>query len=508
MLSQFEREPNIVVLNLERDLKDALPKVMYQENYSADLNLMDYLRLGVIKQAYNVLAVLRDAALARGKVAYARALAGNGGNAIIYSDIDITWNDRVPNVLAHRGMCSAPSLSRIFSFQHVCFRASKDNAPRLSDRVLAKAKEHSAMFGSNSRESRMRLFEYVRSGEAHATVKELVRDIQAVQPKAYRYTVQICTGENSWLYVHLDSIPLFRETVDDASLIVDFHSMSAPNPDPRRVENHTSIFMQLLPFMAMGEDTTCARRSPSTRSHRLHPKPSSDAMSDASFWGNRKDDRDFLEKCKHDIAERHTFVEGLLDYWEGMMLPEAPRYEHGSTNPVRYMHEMVALCLATEDYARSFLVILKTVNPCLFEDLVERGPQGKMVRKEPPPRMHLTAKVKSVLREQGVEEEVLHQCILNPENHGRIASSSIMSALDVLIQHDLILPEETYEVTRPMGKGNPDEACRFLRSLCESPGVGDETRRFVGLVVASYNMHIFGPAFRRFVNPESTRARL
>ncbi|KAK2832697.1 hypothetical protein Q5P01_016586 [Channa striata] len=225
MLSQFEREPNIVVLNLERDLNDALPEVMYQENYSADLNLMDYLRLGVIKQAYNVLAVLRDAALARGKVAYARALAGNGGNAIIYSDIDITWNDR-------------------------------DNAPRLSDRVLAKAKEHSAMFSSNSRESRMRLFEYVHSGEAHATVKELVRDIQDVQPKAYRYTVQICTGENSLLYVHLDSIPLFRETVDDASLIVDFHSMSAPNPDPRRVENHTSIFMQLLPFMAMGEDRT------------------------------------------------------------------------------------------------------------------------------------------------------------------------------------------------------------------------------------------------------------
>ncbi|KAK2847501.1 hypothetical protein Q5P01_010500 [Channa striata] len=150
-------------------------------------------------------------------------------------------------------------------------------------------------------------------------------------------------------------------------------------------------------------------------------------MSNASFWGNRKDDSDFLEKCKHDIAERHTFIEGLLDYWEGMMLPEDPRYEHGSTNPVRYMREMLALCLATEDYARSFLVILKTVNPYLFEDLVERGPQGKMV------------KVKSVLREQGMEEDVLHQSILNPENHGWIASSSIMSTLDVLIRHDLIL---------------------------------------------------------------------
>ncbi|KAK2813507.1 hypothetical protein Q5P01_000791 [Channa striata] len=429
---------------------------MYQENYSADLNLMDYLRLGVIKQAYNVLAVLRDAALARGKVAYARALAGNGGNAIIYSDIDITWNDRVPNVLAHRGMCSAPSLSRIFSFQHVCFRPSKDDAPRLSDQVLAKAKEHSAMFSSNSRESRMRLFEYVRSGEAHATVKELVRDIQAVQPKAYRYTVQICTGENSLLYVHLDSIPLFRETVDDASLIVDFHSMSAPNPDPRRVENHTSIFMQLLPFMAMGEDRTCARRSPSTRSHRLQPKPSSDAMSDASFWGNRKDDRDFLEKCKHDIAERHTFVEGLLDYWEGMMLPEAPRYERQ-----------------------------KRASPADASDS-EGQKRATGARRG-------GGRVTSVYPE--------------PENHGRIASSSIMSALDVLIRHDLILPEETYEVTLPMGKGNPDEACRFLRSLCESPASAAKTRRR-GLVVAVQYARLWARVSTLRGPGPGTRARL
>ncbi|KAK2813244.1 hypothetical protein Q5P01_000873 [Channa striata] len=239
MLSQFEREPNIVVLNLERDLKDALPEVMYQENYSADLNLMDYLRLGVIKQAYNVLAVLRDAALAR------------------------------------------------------------DDAPRLSDRVLAKAKEHSAMFSSNSRESRMRLFEYVRSG--------------------------------------------------------------------------------------------------------------------GSRYGQRA------------------------------------------------------------------------------------------VRKEPPPRMHLTAKVKSVLREQGVEEDVLHKCILNPENHGRIASSSIMSALDVLIRHDLILPEETYEVTLPMGKGNPDEACRFLRSLCESPASGAKPGAEAWSL--PHNMHAsLGPRFDA-VDPGQVLAR-
>ncbi|KAK2814250.1 hypothetical protein Q5P01_000697 [Channa striata] len=181
-------------------------------------------------------------------------------------------------------------------------------------------------------------------------------------------------------------------------------------------------------------------------------------MSDASFWGNRKDDRDFLEKCKHDIAERHTFVEGLLDYWEGMMLPEAPRYERGSTNPVSQKRASPADASDSEGQKR--------------------------------------------IREQGVEEDVLHQCILNPENHGRIASLSIMSALDVLIRHDLILPEETYEVTLPMGKGNPDEACRFLRSLSRKPRAGRHLNPALrGLVVASHNMHVFGPAFATLVDP-------
>ncbi|KAK2814608.1 hypothetical protein Q5P01_000061 [Channa striata] len=67
-------------------------------------------------------------------------------------------------------------------------------------------------------------------------------------------------------------------------------------------------------------------------------------------------------------------------------------------------------------------------------------PQGKMVRKEPPQRMHLTAKVKSVLREQGVEEGVLHQCILNPRttvgSHPR--ASCRAGRAD---RHDLILPK-------------------------------------------------------------------
>ncbi|KAK2813040.1 hypothetical protein Q5P01_000905 [Channa striata] len=161
MLSQFERQPNIAVLNLERDLKDALPEVMYQENYSADLNLMDYLRRS--NQARTMCSLCCATPPRSGY----RTRAGSQGHVLR----SIPLKD--------------------FRF-NMCAFARQRTTRALSDRVLAKAKEHSAMFSSNSRKQDATV--RVRAlGEAHATVKELVRDIQAVQPKAYRYTVQICT---------------------------------------------------------------------------------------------------------------------------------------------------------------------------------------------------------------------------------------------------------------------------------------------------------------------------
>ncbi|KAK2813452.1 hypothetical protein Q5P01_000821 [Channa striata] len=157
---------------------------------------------------------------------------------------------------------------------------------RLSDRVLS-AKEHSAMFSSNSRESRIDCSSRAL-GEAHATVKELVRDIQAVQPKAYRYTVQICT---------------------------------------------------------------------------VHARNGSAVPGDG----------------------------GLA----------------------------------------SFLVILKTVNPCLFEDLVERGPRERWSEKSLPADASDSEGQKRATgaRRGGGRVTSVYP---EPENHGRIASSSIMS-LGVLI---------------------------------------------------------------------------
>ncbi|KAK2811397.1 hypothetical protein Q5P01_000227 [Channa striata] len=86
----------------------------------------------------------------------------------------------------------------------------------------------------------MRLFEHAAPGEAHATVKELT---------AYR-----CFGK-PWT------------TITDSG----FPPMSAPNPDPRRVENHTPIFMQLLPLMAMGEDRTWSEAELTERMTRIYP---------------------------------------------------------------------------------------------------------------------------------------------------------------------------------------------------------------------------------------------
>ncbi|KAK2809139.1 hypothetical protein Q5P01_000576 [Channa striata] len=122
---------------------------------------------------------------------------------------------------------------------------------------------------------------------------------------------------------------------------------------------------------------------------------------------------------------------------------------------------MVALCLAFGGLREK----LGHSENC--EPLPIRGPG----RTRPPGKdekslrwMHLTAKVKSVY-EQGVEEDVVTSVYPEPQNHGRIASSSIMSA-DVLIRHDLILPEETTRSRLPMG------------SQRESPGAGRGRKGF------------------------------
>ncbi|KAK2815473.1 hypothetical protein Q5P01_025940 [Channa striata] len=120
------------------------------------------------------------------------------------------------------------------------------------------------------------------------------------------------------------------------------------------------------------------------------------------------------------------------------MLPEAPRY--GAVRPIRSgtCGVMVALCLVTEDYARSFLVILKTVNPCLFEDLVERGPRERWKRASPADASDSEGQKRATGARRGGGR--VTSVYPEPENHGRIASSSIMS-LGVLIRHDLILPK-------------------------------------------------------------------
>ncbi|KAK2814378.1 hypothetical protein Q5P01_000567 [Channa striata] len=104
----------------------------------------------------------------------------------------------------------------------------------------------------------------------------------------------------------------------------------------------------------------------------------------------------------------------------------SPRYERGSTNPVRYMRRNGSAVPGDGGLREKLSGHSENCEPCLFEDLVERGPRERWKRASPADASDSEGQKRAT--EQGVEEDVLHQCILNPENHGRIASSSIMSA--------------------------------------------------------------------------------
>ncbi|KAK2819414.1 hypothetical protein Q5P01_024975 [Channa striata] len=115
----------------------------------------------------------------------------------------------------------------------------------------------------------------------------------------------------------------------------------------------------------------------------------------ASFWGNRKGDRDFWKNASRDIAKDTAFVEGLLDYWEDDAA-EAPRY--GAVRPIR------------------------SVRKSLPADASDSEGQKRATG-------------------QGVEEGRVTSVYPEPENRGRIASSSIMSVAGRADRHNLILPK-------------------------------------------------------------------
>ncbi|KAK2814498.1 hypothetical protein Q5P01_000347 [Channa striata] len=136
------------------------------------------------------------------------------------------------------------------------------------------------------------------------------------------------------------------------------------------------------------------------------------------------------------------------------------------------MRVMVALCLATEDYARSFLVILENQNPRSFGDLVERGPQGKMERASSLDASDSEGQKR--VTEQGVRRTVT-SVYPEPQNHGRIAilrATSVRAGrADTATDHSHL--EETTRSRCPCWR-ETRIACLSTPGgrFCEKPGAG------------------------------------
>lgn len=62
------------------------------------------------------------------------------------------------------------------------------------------------------------------------------------------------------------------------------------------------------------------------------------------------------------------------------------------------------------------------------------------------------------------------------------------AAVDLMVQETLILPDERYALCR----GSIAAKKRAIRDLFGSPTVPDETKASISLILAVYNLHLFG----------------
>lgn len=201
---------NVFVLCMD-DVAPVSPK------YEADLNLLDYLRLHVVKHYYTVKCVLMNLFPLFRKWIYS-----NGGNSMMYIDMDIEFIGHVPEYIdTYHGLASYPLLSRLFS-----------SATGNEDVLLGDPKN---------------AYAYVLSGRAYADARREYLRLER------NYEPVIATGENCMLSIRFDALDRFQELVDDSSVIVDFHRNPnyryLQNSDPLYKEHHTYMYMQLLRVM-------------------------------------------------------------------------------------------------------------------------------------------------------------------------------------------------------------------------------------------------------------------
>lgn len=240
MIFAFREERNIVLLCLE-DMLDVIPFETYQYFYGVG-DLMINLPIAVITHAKDVVQRLWRTACNEGKRNYAMSLDQNGGNAIMYLDMDMVFTaKKVPVVYAKNGMCTWPELNGLFTYE----RYTTNN---LDTKMLKIAESHAAVFRKGWKD----IIQYVLSGKAYDTANRLAKACgRSVKPA-------IAKGRASMILVSYSETSRFRDMSFGCCGLDDLHTppmfSDEYTSDPLYRENHTLVYLQLVPYMERSVD--------------------------------------------------------------------------------------------------------------------------------------------------------------------------------------------------------------------------------------------------------------
>ncbi|CAI5677932.1 unnamed protein product [Oreochromis niloticus] len=193
-----------------------------------------------------------------------------------------------------------------------------------------------------------------------------------------------------------------------------------------------------------------------------------------------------LRLWKHDIAERCTHLAESIfhrytdkdDALDATGITEIP-------NLVHRLRALVEYSLQDEVRAKLLLSLLREINHYIYQDLVQHGPQGKTERKLT--RFKLTHAAKHMVGPT-LPTFTFHDVVRN-----RSLLDIIMTVdkpLDIMVREELILPEEQYMLYHMFE--STEGKVRALRELFGCPTVPDEAKASISLILAVYNLHIFG----------------
>nr|XP_020452636.1 uncharacterized protein LOC109958396 [Monopterus albus] len=185
-----------------------------------------------------------------------------------------------------------------------------------------------------------------------------------------------------------------------------------------------------------------------------------------------------LRDYKDAITERVSYFNSLADE----VLPNDPDGEnlrrsfHSRTNPVKAVRKIVE----HEERAERFLKAFGKMDPWLYNDLRQYGPRGRFVRKAPP-AVTLTEKVCAAL---GDKAHALRFMLLIPEYARKI--THVYSAVDVLMAHEQLLPEEYAELN--VNSDDEYTMIRYLENLCGGTTIPEPNRRFISLPIVPWSL--------------------